>query len=84
MNYEIKFSKQFEKSAKKLKKKDPVLFKQIQKKLIEIIKQPEHYKPLKNDLAGYRRVHFGSFVLVYTMRDNTIKIISIDHHDKAY
>ncbi|MCD6522285.1 MAG: type II toxin-antitoxin system mRNA interferase toxin, RelE/StbE family [Candidatus Diapherotrites archaeon] len=84
MQYKIKFSKEFEKSMKKLKKRNPSLFKQIQKKLIEIIKHPEHYKPLKHDLAGYRRVHFGSFVLVYTIRKNTVKIISVDHHDKAY
>ncbi|MCK4326916.1 MAG: type II toxin-antitoxin system RelE/ParE family toxin [Candidatus Diapherotrites archaeon] len=69
---------------KKLKKKNRPLFKQIQKKLIEIIEHPEHYKPLKQDLAGYLRVHFGSFVLVYTIRDDIVKIISVDHHDKAY
>lgn len=84
MQYKIKFSKQFDKSMKKLKKKNPPLFKQIKKKLVEIIKHPEHYKPLKRDLAGYRRVHFGSFVLAYTIRDDIVKIISIDHHDKAY
>ncbi len=84
MDYKIKFSKQFEKSMKKMKKKDSVLFKQIQRKLIEIVGAPERYKPLKHDLAGYRRVHFGSFVLVYTIRDGIVKIISIDHHDKAY
>ena len=84
MAYQVKRSKQFEKSMKKLKKKDSVLFKQIVKKLIEIVRNLERYKPLRNDLAGYRRVHFGSFVLVYTIRDDIVKIISVDHHDKAY
>ncbi len=84
MRYKVKFSKQFERSMKKLKKRNPTLFNQIKKKLIEIVEHPEHYKPLKHDLAGYRRIHFGSFVLVYTIRDNIVKIISIDHHDKAY
>jgi len=84
MDYRIKHSKQFDKSMRKMKKKNPVLFKQIVKKLIDVIKNPERHKPLRNDLAGYRRVHFGSFVLVYTIRDDIVKIISIDHHGKAY
>ncbi|MCF7871894.1 hypothetical protein K9L97_02565 [Candidatus Woesearchaeota archaeon] len=41
MNYEIKFSKVFKKSMKKLKKKNPVLFRQITKKLFYIIDHHE-------------------------------------------
>ncbi len=82
--YSIEFSEEFEKSIKKLKKKDQRTFQQIQKKLLEIIENPEHYKPLRNVLAGYRRVHFGSFVLIYKIEAETIRIISLDHHDKAY
>ena len=84
MDYSIEFSVEFEKSIKKLKKKDKTAFGQIQKKLIEIVENPEHYKPLKNVLAGYRRLHFGSFVLIYTIEGNIVRIISLDHHDKAY
>lgn len=68
----------------KLKKKDKALFHQIQKKLIELIDNPEHYKPLRNVLAGFRRIHFGSFVLIYKVEGETIRIISLDHHDGAY
>ena len=84
MDYSIEFSSEFEKSMKKLKKKDRAAFEQIQKKLIEIIENPEHYKPLRNVLAGYRRLHFGSFVLVYAIEGSIVRIISLDHHDKAY
>ena len=45
MEYSIEFSDEFERSIKKLKKKDKVLFEQIQKKLLEIVNNPEHYKP---------------------------------------
>lgn len=65
MGYTIEFSDEFEKSMKKLKKKDRALFNQIQKKLIELVENPEHHKPLRNVLAGFRRIHFGSFVLIY-------------------
>jgi len=84
MAYIIEFSSQFEKSFKKLKKKDKILFNQIQKKLIDLIKDPERYKTLGNVLAGYRRLHFGPFVLIYKIEKNVVRIISLDHHDKAY
>lgn len=84
MNYVIEFSSQFEKSIKKLKKKDKILFDQIQKKLIDLVQNPERYKTLGNVLAGYRRLHFGPFVLIYKIEKNVIRIISLDHHDKAY
>jgi YafQ family addiction module toxin component len=84
MVYQIEFSVQFEKSMKKLKKKDKVLFEQIQKKLINLVQNPDHYKPLKNILAGYRRIHFGSFVLIYKIERDIVRIISLDHHDQSY
>ena len=84
MVYQIEFSVQFEKSMKKLKKKDKVLFEQIQKKLIDLVQNPDHYKPLKNILARYRRIHFGSFVLIYKIERDIVRIISLDHHDQSY
>ncbi len=84
MKYIIEFSSQFEKSMNKLKKKDKVLFEQIKKKLIDLAQHPDHYKPLKNIFAGYRRLHFGSFVLIYKIEGNIVRIISLDHHDKSY
>ena len=84
MDYVFEFSDEFERSIKKLKKKNKTLFEQIQKKLIGLLENPEHFKPLSNILAGYRRIHFGSFVLIYKIEGNIIRIISLDHHDKAY
>jgi len=84
MPYSVELSEEFEKSITKLKKKDKVLFEKIQKKLLELIENPEHYKPLRNVLAGYRRIHIGSFVLIYTIDGEIVRIVSLDHHDKAY
>ena len=84
MAYIIEFCTQFEKSIKKLKKKDKALFNQIQKKLIDLVENPERYKTLGNVLAGYRRLHFGPFVVIYKIEKNVVRIISLDHHDKAY
>jgi len=84
MGYSIEFSSTFEKSMKKLKKKDKVMYDQIQKKLIDLVENPDHFKPLRNILAGYRRIHFGSFILIYKIDGDIIRIISLDHHDKSY
>ena len=84
MIYKIKFSEQFKKSFYKLKKKDKAMFERIKKKLNEIIKTPDHYKPLRNVLAGFNRVQFGSLVLIFEIDENVVRIISLDHHDKAY
>ena len=84
MPYRIIFSKEFEKSMKKLKKKDIVMFDRINKKTAEIISNPERFKPLANILAGNRRIHFDPFVLVFRIEGDRVLIKSIDHHDKAY
>ena len=84
MAYIIEFSSQFEKSIIKLKKKNKTLFNQIQKKLIDLVQNPERYKTFGNVFAGYRRLHFGPFVLIYKIEKNVVRIISLDHHDKAY
>ena len=84
MEYKIKFTLEFEKQLKKIKKKNLVLFKKLINKLKDIKKNPEHYKPLRNVLAGFNRIQFGSFVLIYKIEENVVRIISLDHHDKAY
>lgn len=84
MEFTVQKTKQFEKSMKKLKKKDKVLFQRIQKKIVEIIKNPIRHKYLRNVLAGYSRIQFGPFVLIFKINGSTIKFISLDHHDRAY
>jgi YafQ family addiction module toxin component len=84
MEYSIELSTSFDKSMKKLKKKDKVLFDQIQKKLVDLVLNPDHYKPLRNVLAGYRRIQFGPFVLIFKIEGDVVRIISLDHHDKSY
>jgi YafQ family addiction module toxin component len=84
MEYSIELSSSFDKSMKKLRKKDKVLFDQIQKKLIDLVSHPDHYKPLRNVLAGYRRIQFGPFVLIFKIEGEVVRIISLDHHDKSY
>lgn len=84
MRYQVHFSDEAERSLRKLKAKDPVRFLQVVKKLDEIIDHPEHYKPLRNELAGIQHVHIGSKVLKFSVDHNIVRIIDLRHHDDAY
>jgi YafQ family addiction module toxin component len=58
----------------------------LSKKIQEIRENPFHYKPLRNDLHGMRRVHIQkSFVLIFGVDENekSVTLISFSHHDTA-
>jgi len=83
--YEIKPS--CRKDINKLCKKNSELRKAIERKIIEIIEQPLHYKPLQYDMAGERRVHImKSLVLVFVVHENKnlVEFIKFDHHDNVF
>jgi len=68
-------------------KKNPVLKEALEKKMNEIIQNPHHYKPLRYDLYGIRRVHImKSFVLKFEITETTksVKFLAFRHHDDAY
>ncbi|PIN85933.1 hypothetical protein COV19_07625 [Candidatus Woesearchaeota archaeon CG10_big_fil_rev_8_21_14_0_10_44_13] len=84
MEYQFQFTPFFEKQLRKFKQKDAVLFERLTKKLKEIVQDPEHYKPLKNVLAGCRAAHLDPFVIVFEVKGDTIIIHYVKHHDDAY
>lgn len=86
MPYIIQFENALEIILQRLKKKDYILYQRIIHKIIEISKNPELGKPLRNVLKGKRRVHVGSFVLVYSIdkKNETVIFINFEHHDKVY
>jgi YafQ family addiction module toxin component len=77
-----------EEAATKIRKacsKNRELENALQKKIAFILENPEHSKPLKNELAGQRRVHIlKSFVLIYTVQKDTVYVVDFDHHDNVY
>lgn len=76
-----------EKSIEKLCRKNPVFREILKKKINEIIKNPQHYKPLKYDLAGEKRVHIlKSFILKFEIdeQNKVVKFIFFGHHNEAY
>lgn len=77
-------SAEFEKILKSLKKKKLSIFKQVEKKIIRIAGNPIVGKPLRNVLRNYRGIHINPFVLLYEIKDNEIRLLDFDHHDKIY
>lgn len=84
-NLEIKPSCQ--KDIDKLCKKNLVLRDALEKKMNEVLQNPQHYKPLGYESAGEKRVHImKSFVLKFEVDESqkTVTFIFFGHHDKAY
>lgn len=82
--YEAVFSDEFKKQLKKLKKKNKIMFERVQKKIKQILLEPIRFKHLKSILKGEERVHFGSFVLRFSIKENKVYFITFKHHDLVY
>lgn len=86
--YSFDYSERFKEILKRLIKKDKLTYKQILKKIREIInsKNVEHYKNLRKPLQNLKRVHIGHFVLIFKFDklNNLISFEDFDHHDKIY
>ncbi len=81
-------SKKLERTLKKLNKKDKLLLERTLSKINEIVNSYniENYKNLKKPLNEYKRVHVGSFVLIfrYDKSKNVLFFEDLDHHDFIY
>ena len=87
MNYAKKILPSCQGEIYKACRKNPVLQKILDRKINEIVVNPYHYKSLKHDFAGERRVHImKSFVLKFKIDENNKSVIFIffGHHDEAY
>ncbi len=88
MPFEFSFSKKLSESINKLAKKDKKLAESLSKKINQIINLDEesinHFKNLKKPLNNLKRVHVGSFVLTFQIKNNLILFEDFVHHDKAY
>ncbi|MBN1502098.1 type II toxin-antitoxin system RelE/ParE family toxin [Candidatus Woesearchaeota archaeon] len=87
MSYEVMIHPKCQDEISKACSKNPVLKKAIENKISEIIQNPQHYKPLRYDLAGERRVHImKSYVLRFEIDElnKTVIFLAFSHHDDAY
>ncbi|MBI2099917.1 MAG: type II toxin-antitoxin system mRNA interferase toxin, RelE/StbE family [Candidatus Vogelbacteria bacterium] len=60
------------------------LLKKLEHQIAKILREPIFGKPLRNVMRNYRRVHINSFVLVYEIVGQVIRLLDFDHHDRIY
>ena len=85
--YSYSIEKKLKATLKKTYKKDKKLYDAVMKKIEEIIENPRHYKPLRYDLKGLRRVHpEKSFVFVFEIDEvaKMVRFLDLGHHDEIY
>lgn len=84
--YALEIEDAVDKAFKRLAKKDKKQLEAASKKIEQILNNPQQFKPLKHPLEGLRRVHVGSFVLIYEVfeESQTVRILKYAHHDEAY
>jgi mRNA-degrading endonuclease RelE of RelBE toxin-antitoxin system len=71
----------------KLKKRDLKQYLIVRKKMDWITANPFHrFKFLSEDMKGLNRLHFGHFVLVFSIdhEKKTVSFEDYDHHDRIY
>ncbi|MFH1229009.1 MAG: type II toxin-antitoxin system mRNA interferase toxin, RelE/StbE family [Candidatus Aenigmatarchaeota archaeon] len=82
--YSLQIEEDVIKAFRKLGKKDPNQMDATNSKIEQILKDPLQFKPLRHPLEGARRVHVGSFVLIYDVTGSTVRLLKYEHHDDAY
>ena len=85
--YNLSISEQLNRTFKKLARKNRAQMGIINKKIPQILENPYHFKPLRGDMFGERRVHIDShFVLTFEIDETnkTVRLLDFDHHDVIY
>lgn len=84
--YELKLSDKVIEKFHKMEKKEKKQLEIINKKVLEIRENPHRFKPLGNIMKGFRRVHFGHYVLIFSLDEKSKKVVleDYDHHDNIY
>ncbi len=84
----IVYTDELSRTPDRLKRHDHALFRQVQKKICQISlldeSAIEHFKNLRGEMSGFRRVHIGCFVLTFDINGDTITFRRFAHHDGAY
>ncbi|MBI2185479.1 MAG: type II toxin-antitoxin system RelE/ParE family toxin [Thaumarchaeota archaeon] len=84
--YALEIRKHVDRTFRKLAKKNPTQMEAISQKIQEILDDPHAFKPMHFPLAGKRRVHFGSFVLLFSIDEQrkTVVLEDYEHHCQIY
>ena len=85
--YSLKIKEELDKTFLKLAKRDPIKLQIINKKIKEVLEDPQRFKNLRAPLNNWKRVHIDShFVLAFSVdeKTKTVTLEDYDHHDNIY
>ena len=84
--YALEVRQHVDRVFKKLSKRDSRQMDAINKKINEILVDPHSFKRMHFPLSGMRRVHFGSYVLLFSIDEQrkTVVLEDYEHHDSVY
>ncbi|HLC71077.1 MAG TPA: addiction module toxin RelE [Candidatus Nanoarchaeia archaeon] len=89
--WRFEYSERLTDILKKVKKKNPVQYEIIWKKINNIKEKtplnPNHFKNLQHDLSDFKRVHIDiHFVLTFKVdkKNKVVRFEDYDHHDNIY
>lgn len=88
MSYSFEISDKLKKALDKLAQKDKELAIAVKNKIQQIINSNDtsikRFKNLRGNMCDFKRVHIGSFVLIFIVKGDTIFFEDFEHHDKIY
>ena len=88
MTFQVVISDDLKKTITLLKKRDQQTCRVLTKKMLKIASSDEttiqHFKNIRGKLKEYKRVHIGSYVLLFHVKNDTIIFQTFEHHDKIY
>lgn len=88
MSFAIIISDELKKTLATMKRKDQRMFQMVRKKILQIATSDslaiQHYKNLRSPLNDYKRVHIGSYVLLFRVQAEHIIFEALEHHDSVY
>ncbi len=90
-DWKFEYSEHLTEILKKVKKKSPVQYEIIKKKIEDIKTKiplnPDYFKNLQHGLSDFKRVHIDKhFVLTFKVnkQNRLIRFEDYDHHDNIY
>ena len=86
IEWNVKATKEFEKSFRDLTKKDKQLRERIIKSIEKLKDNPHSGKPLSYDLTGLRSLRVGKYRVIYKIdeENKVIWLITVGHRKEVY
>lgn len=84
MQYKLERTPEFKDQYRRLTKKNKPLQEKLDKKIAQIVKNPEIGEPKKYDLKYTRGTPIYPFVITYLFFSDTILLLYVDHHKCVY